>query len=178
MMTLYPVQDTFVRGEISPRLHARASLDLYRAALSKCENFVTLPHGGIRKRGGTYFVGEVKTSAKRTRGIPFIFSADQAYMLEFGDLYIRVYAYGARVGTVEVATPYLEADLFDLQFVQSADQMWITHRDYLPQVLTRTAHTIWTLAEFAFLDGPYDDINTSATTMAPAETGAVHPLMT
>ncbi|RWD44649.1 hypothetical protein [Mesorhizobium sp.] len=178
MTTLYPVQDTFVRGEISPRIHARASLDLYRAALSKCENFVTLPHGGIRKRGGTYFVGEVKTSAKRTRGIPFIFSADQAYMLEFGDLYVRVYAYGARVGTVEVATPYLEADLFDLQFVQSADQMWITHRDYLPQVLTRTAHTIWTLAEFVFLDGPYDDINTSATTMAPAETGAVHPLMT
>jgi hypothetical protein len=115
MTTLYPVQDTFVRGEISPRLHARASLDLYRAALSKCENFVTLPHGGIRKRGGTYFVGEVKTSARRTRGIPFIFSADQAYMLEFGDLYVRVYAYGARVGTVEVATPYLEADLFDLQ---------------------------------------------------------------
>ncbi|WP_192360490.1 hypothetical protein [Mesorhizobium mediterraneum] len=178
MTTLYAVQDTFVRGEISPRLHARASLDFYRAALSKCENFVTLPHGGIRKRGGSYFVGEAKDSSKKTRGIPFIFSADQAYMLEFGDLYIRVYAYGARVGTVEVATPYLEADLFDLQFVQSADQMWITHEDYPPQVLTRAAHTTWTLAEFVFLDGPYDDINTTATTMAPAETGAVHPLMT
>ncbi|MER8793968.1 hypothetical protein NKH75_07135 [Mesorhizobium sp. M0984] len=75
-------------------------------------------------------------------------------------------------------TPYLEADLFDLQFVQSADQMWITHSDYLPRVLTRTAHTTWTLAEFVFLDGPYDEINTTATTMAPAETGAVHPLMT
>ncbi|MER9079962.1 hypothetical protein [Mesorhizobium sp. M0895] len=56
--------------------------------------------------------------------------------------------------------------------------MWITHSDYLPRVLTRTAHTTWTLAEFVFLDGPYDDINTTATTMAPAETGAVHPLMT
>ena len=60
MTTLYPVQDVFTRGEISPRLHARASLDFYRAALAKCENFVTLPHGGIRKRGGTYFAGEVK----------------------------------------------------------------------------------------------------------------------
>ncbi|TJV30323.1 MAG: hypothetical protein E5Y16_22135, partial [Mesorhizobium sp.] len=178
MPTLYPIQDTFVRGEISPRLHARASLDLYRAALSRCENFLTLPHGGIRKRGGTYFCAEVKDSSKATRLIPFIFSADQAYALEFGDLYIRVHAYGARVGTVEVATPYLEADLFDLQFVQSADQMWITHKNHLPQVLTRTAHTTWTLAEFVFLDGPYDDINTSATTLTPAETGAVHPDMT
>ncbi|TRC72746.1 hypothetical protein FJV83_10140 [Mesorhizobium sp. WSM4307] len=178
MTTLYPVQDVFTRGEISPRLHARASLDFYRAALARCENFVTLPHGGIRKRGGTYFAGEVKISAKKTRLIPFIFSADQAYVLEFGDLYIRVYAYGARVGTVEVASPYLEADLFKLAYVQSADQMWIVHKDYAPKVLTRTAHTAWTLTDFAFLDGPYDEINTTPTTLTPASTGHATPRMT
>jgi hypothetical protein len=178
MPTLYPLQDTFVRGEISPRLHARASLDLYRAGLSRCENFITLPHGGLRKPGGTYFVGEVKTSAKKTRGIPFIFSADQAYMLEFGDLYIRVYAYGVRVGTVEVVTPYVEADLFELDYVQSADQMWISHRDYPLKVLTRTAHTTWTLDDYEIEDGPYDDINDTATTLTPADYGSVTPKMT
>ncbi|MER8466492.1 hypothetical protein [Mesorhizobium sp. M1396] len=178
MTTLYPIQDVFTRGKISPRLHARASLDFYRAALSKCENFVTLPHGGIRKRGGTYFAGEVKISAKRTRLIPFIFSADQAYALEFGDRYIRVYAYGARVGTVEVSSPYLEADLFELAYVQSADQMWITHRNYPPKVLTRSAHTAWALTDFEFLDGPYDDINKTSTTLTPADTGHLTPDMT
>lgn len=178
MTALYPVQDVFTRGEISPRLHSRASLDLYRAALAKCENFVTLPHGGIRARGGTYFVNEVKNSAKKTRGVPFIFSSDQAYCLEFGDLYIRVYAYGARVGTVEIASPYLEADLFELAYVQSADQMWITHRDYPPKVLTRSAHTTWTLTDFQFLDGPYDDITDTATTLTPADTGSLTPKMT
>jgi hypothetical protein len=178
MATLYPLQDTFVRGEISPRLHARASLDLYRAGLSRCENFVTLPHGGLRKRGGTYFAGEVKTSAKKTRLIPFIFSTDQAYALEFGDRYIRVYAYGARVGTVEVASPYLEADLFELAYVQSADQMWITHRDYPPKVLTRSAHMAWALTDFEFLDGPYDEINATATTLTPSDTGHLTPKMT
>ncbi|TIO10577.1 hypothetical protein [Mesorhizobium sp.] len=178
MTTLYPVQDVFTRGEISPRLHARASLDLYRAALSKCENFVTLPHGGIRKRGGTIFVGEVKNAAKTTRGIPFIFSSEQAYCLEFGDQYIRVYAYGARVGTVEIASPYVEADLFDLAYVQSADQMWISHKDYPLKVLTRTAHTIWTLEDYEFEDGPYDDINDTATTLTPSNTGHLTPNMT
>ncbi|MFC3324265.1 hypothetical protein [Mesorhizobium cantuariense] len=177
MTTLYPIQDVFTRGEISPRLHARASLDFYRAALSKCENFVTLPHGGIRKRGGTYFAGEVKISAKKTRLIPFIFSADQAYALEFGDQYIRVYAYGARVGTVEVASLYLEADLFDLAYVQSADQMWITHRDYPPKVLTRTAHTAWALTDYEIADGPYDPINETATTLTPASYGSFVPKM-
>ncbi|PTE07683.1 hypothetical protein [Mesorhizobium helmanticense] len=177
MTTLYPVQDVFTRGEISPRLHARASLDLYRAALARCENFLTLPHGGIRKRGGTVFVGEVKNAAGKTRGIPFIFSSEQAYCLEFGDLYIRVYAYGARVGTVEVASPYLEADLFDLAYVQSADQMWITHRNYPPKVLTRTAHTTWTLGDYPFEDGPYDDINDTSTTLTPADYGSLTPDM-
>jgi hypothetical protein len=177
MTTLYPIQDVFTRGEISPRLHARASLDFYRAALSKCENFVTLPHGGIRKRGGTYFAGEVKISTKKTRLIPFIFSADQAYALEFGDQYIRVYAYGARVGTVEVASPYLEADLFELAYVQSADQMWITHRDYPPKVLTRSAHTAWALTDFEIADGPYDPINDTATTLTPASYGSFVPKM-
>ncbi|MEZ2329962.1 hypothetical protein AB6802_09575 [Mesorhizobium sp. RCC_202] len=178
MTALYPVQDVFTRGEISPRLHSRASLDLYRAALAKCENFITLPHGGIRARGGTYFVGEVKTSSKKTRAIPFVFSSDQAYCLEFGDLYIRVYAYGARVGTVEIASPYLEADLFDLQYVQSADQMWITHRNYPSKTLTRTANTTWTLDDFEIQDGPFDDINDTSTTLTPASTGHATPKMT
>ncbi|RUY98363.1 hypothetical protein EN974_15440 [Mesorhizobium sp. M7A.F.Ca.CA.001.12.2.1] len=178
MTTLYPIQDVFTRGEISPRLHARASLDFYRAALAKCENFITLPHGGIRKRGGTYFAGEVKISAKTTRLIPFIFSADQAYALEFGDRYIRVHAYGARVGAVEVASPYLEADLFELAYVQSADQMWITHRDHPPKVLTRSAHTAWALTDFEFLDGPYDPVNDTATTLTPSDTGHLTPRMT
>ena len=177
-MTLYPSQDTFVRGEVSPRLHARASLDLYRAGLAKCENFITLPHGGIRKRGGTYFVGEVKDSSKRTRGIPFIFSAEQAYWLEFGNLYMRVYAYGARVGTVEVTTPYTEAQLPDLMFYQSADEMWITHTDHAPRKLTRTAHTSWALAQFVIDDGPYDVEDAQGTMMTPAHVGSVVPLMT
>lgn len=177
-MTLYPAQDTFVRGEVSPRLHARASLDLYRAGLAKCENFITLPHGGIRKRGGTYFCAEVKDSSKRTRGIPFIFSADQAYWLEFGNLYIRVYAYGARVGSFEVTTPYLEAELPDLMFYQSADVMWIAHSDHPLQTLTRTAHTTWALAEFVIDDGPYDEEDTQGTKLTPAARGSAVPTMT
>jgi len=172
-MTLYPSQDTFVRGEVSPRLHARASLDLYRAGLAKCENFITLPHGGIRKRGGTYFVGEVKDSSKRTRGIPFIFSAEQAYWLEFGNLYMRVYAYGARVGTVEVTTPYTEAQLPDLMFYQSADEMWIVHPNHALRKLIRTAHTSWALSEFVIDDGPYDVEDTQGTTLTPASHGSV-----
>lgn len=178
MVALYPVQDVFVRGEISPRLHARASLDLYRAALSKCENLITLPHGGIRKRGGTYFAGEVKDSSKRVRLIPFVFSADQAYAIEVGDFYLRVYAYGARVATVEVVTPWPEQVLSELQFYQSADVMWIVHGDYQTRTLTRLAHDSWAIAVHSIEDGPYLVEDTQGTTLKPANTGGVVPVMT
>jgi len=184
MVALYPLQDTFVRGELSPRLHARASLDLYRAGLSTCENFLTLPHGGLRKRGGGYYVGELGPSAfgpgveGLIRLIPFIFSADQAYCMEFGELYLRLYAYGARVGTIELTTPWPEDDLDGIQFVQSADEMWLVHPDYPPQKLIREAALTWTLEEFEFNDGPYKDINLTATTLTPASTGSLTPIMT
>ena len=178
MPTIYPIQDAFVRGELSPRLHARASLDLYRAGLAVCENFLTLPHGGIRKRAGSYYVGEVKTSANAVRLVPFIFSADQAYCLEFGNLYLRIYAYGARVGTIELVTPWPTAALDGIQFVQSADVMWLVHPDYAPQVLTREAALTWTLEEIEFQDGPYKAINLTPTTLTPASTAHITPAMT
>ncbi|MBL8578083.1 MAG: hypothetical protein JNK47_12720 [Mesorhizobium sp.] len=178
-VAVFPAQDTFVRGELSPRLHARASLDLYRAGLAICENFITLPHGGIRKRGGTYFCAEVKNSAKKTILIPFIYSSEQAYCLEVGDLYIRIYAYGSRVGSsLEVATPYLEADIERLRFYQSADQMWIVHPSYAPRVLTRTGHTTWSFTQFVIDDGPYDEEDTQGTTITPAAHGSITPTMT
>lgn len=184
MPTIYPIQDAFVRGELSPRLHARASLDLYRAGLAVCENFLTLPHGGIRKRAGSYYVGELGPGSFGpgvtgvVRLFPFIFSADQAYCLELGELYLRIYAYGARVGTIELTTPWPEDALDGIQFVQSADVMWLVHPDYAPQVLTREAALTWTLDEFEFDDGPYKDINLTPTTLTPASTGSLTPIMT
>jgi hypothetical protein len=57
----------------------------------------------------------------------------------------------------EVPTPYAEADLFDLQYVQSADVVTIVHPNYAPRELARTGQTAWTLSEIAFtptIDAP------------------------
>jgi hypothetical protein len=177
-MTLFPSQDSFVRGEISPRLHARASLDLYRSALKLCENFITMPHGGIRKRGGTYFAGETKLS-QQERPYPFIYSEEQAYMLFFGDLYFRVYAYGGPVivgaDVLEVAAPWAVADVPDLQFQQSADALYVMHPDYPTQKILRSSNTDWSVSELAFDDGPFATQNTTRTNRmyASATTGSV-----
>jgi len=165
-MTLFPSQDSFVRGEISPRLHARASLDLYRSALSFCENYITLPHGGIRKRGGTYFAGATKDFGFE-RPIPFVFSEEQAYMLFFGDGYFRVYAYGGPVmdgpAVVEVVTPYSVAYVPDLQFEQSGDVLYVTHPSVNPHKITRTSNTDWTCVSIDYDDGPFSVQNADET---------------
>lgn len=172
-MSLFPVQDSMVRGEISPRLHSRASLDLYRAGLSSCANFITLPHGGIRKRGGTRFIAPVRNSAQNVRGVPFVYSQDQAYWLEFGHQYVRVYAYGGFV--VEFASPWSHLHVRDLQFAQSSDVMWVVHPSYAPRKITRVDNDSWTVETVTFKDGPFAarNLEESITAYASAVSGSI-----
>ena len=82
-------QRTFSRGEIDPKLNSRVDLAAYFASLGTCRNAFVPRSGGVVNRPGTEFVGEVKDSTKTVRLIPFIFSEDDAYTLEFGNLYVR-----------------------------------------------------------------------------------------
>lgn len=83
-------QRSFSGGEITPSLYAHVDLAKYITALRTCRNFTVAKHGGAKNRPGTGFIGEVKTSSKTIKMVPFIFNADQTYVLEFGDLYMRV----------------------------------------------------------------------------------------
>ncbi len=144
-------QLSFAGGEIAPSLYGRIDTVKYATGLKKCRNFTVLRHGGIANRPGTQFIAEVKDSSKATRIIPFVFNDDQTYILEFGDQYIRFIRNGIQLGApYEISTPYLEAELFELQYVQSADVITITHPNHAPQDLTRTGHTSWTLTPITF----------------------------
>jgi hypothetical protein len=72
-------------------MEGRTDFAKYFNGASNIENFVVLPHGPITRRPGTYFVSEIKTSSAKTRLIPFTFSTEQTYILEFGNLYIRFF---------------------------------------------------------------------------------------
>jgi hypothetical protein len=70
----------------------------------------------------------------------------------------------------EISTPYLEAELFEIKFAQSADVMYICHPNHDARKLSRTGHTSWSLDQIEFTDGPYLVANSSATTMTPSAT--------
>ena len=103
-MTVYPLQANFSRGELTPKLHARVDLEYYRAALKTCTNWTVMKQGGLRKRPGFKYIRETRDSSKTSRLIPFIFSTEQAYVLEFGENYVRKFANRAAVSTL-VGTP-------------------------------------------------------------------------
>ena len=152
-MRANPIITNFTSGEISPRLKGRVDITKYFNGCQTLENFIVMPHGGIDRRPGIYYVASTKTAGKKVRLVPFEFSTTQAYILEFGNNYIRVYKDKGQVisGTpVEITTTYTEAELFELQFAQSADTLYIAHPSHPPATLTRSSHTAWTLANVAF----------------------------
>ena len=72
---------------------------------------------------------------------------------------------------LEITSPYLTADLFQLKVDQSADVMFIDHTDYEPRKLSRTEHTLWTLVASDIQTGPFRDENTTLSkTITPSGT--------
>ncbi|BAQ85504.1 putative tail tubular protein B [uncultured Mediterranean phage uvMED] len=166
---------SFVSGEFSPKMDGRTDFEKYSSGAKTLENFLVHPQGAATRRVGTQFIAEVKSSAAKTRLIPFEFSTTQTYILEFGNNYIRFFKDKGQIlsggSAYEISTPYLTAELFDIKFAQSADVMYITHPNHEVMKLSRTGHTSWTLAEVEFTDGPYLATNTTATTLTPASAG-------
>ncbi len=173
-----PAQTSFNAGELSPLLKGRPTLDKYRNGCEVLENFIPQIQGPARKRPGTRFVAEVKDSADATRLIPFEYSTTQAYVLEFGDLYIRFYLDGGVVESspgvpYEIVSPYTSAQLAALEYAQSADVIYITHPDHPPYKLARTSALSWTITAVTFAWPPFNDENVGVITLtAGAVTGA------
>ena len=178
MARVNAIQTNFTGGQISPRLFGRVDVESYRNSLKTLNNMIVYPQGGAGRRFGTMHVGEGKDSAAGTdrkfRLVPFEYSDTNAYCLEFGHNYIRFYAQSAQVqsggSAVEVSTTYTDAQLDELQFAQSADVLYIAHRSHPVRQLVRNSATSFTLSEVVFVDGPYLDDNTTATTIAASAT--------
>lgn len=177
-------QYNFTAGEFSPKLYGRADIAKYSNGARIVENLITTVEGGVERRPGTYFINEVANSNFKTRLIPFEFSTEQAYILEFGNEYIRFYKNYERIEVSGIPyeltnSPYQTADLFDIKYIQDSDVMYLTHPDYYPRKLSRTGTVsgsdyVWTLELVDFIDGPYLDENDTDTTITPSEkTGSI-----
>jgi hypothetical protein len=84
------IQPSFSKGEISPSLYGRVDTAVYGTALAKASNCNIHIYGGVSNRPGTTFIGPCKQHTYAPRLIPFQFKTTDQYILEFGNLYMRV----------------------------------------------------------------------------------------
>jgi len=175
MARVHPFQTNFTAGELTPKLAGQIDFKKYNNGVEIMENMTVFPQGGTSRRYGTRYVAEVKDSSKITRLIPFEFNVEQSYILEFGDQYIRFYKDNGQITSggspYEIVTNITEDKLYEIQFTQSADVMYIVHESLPPQKLSRLGHTNWTLTEVDFQNGPYLDANESSVTFTSSHTG-------
>ena len=165
-------QVNFNGGEWSPLAQGRIDIGKYPNGLDLCQRFVPAQQGCLIRCPGTRWVAEAKHHTYDARLQRFEFNTTQAYMLEFGHQYVRFYLNDGQLLNTgvpyEVATPYTSDDIWDLDFAQNADTLYITHKNYPTRKLQRLAATNWTLTEVSFLDGPYLPLNLTTTTLSPA----------
>lgn len=84
-------QNSFTAGELSPRLYGRSDTAEYKNGLEEATNSIITPQGPIKRRNGTRYVAEVKESLEESILVRYQFSQSQAFILEFGNQYIRFF---------------------------------------------------------------------------------------
>lgn len=175
MARFNPIKNSFVAGELSPRLEGRDDLEHYHNGLRQSVNGIIWPHGGWTRRPGTAFVTEVPDSSEAGRLIPFVFSVDTAYVILANDGLFRYFSNNAAVASVgafadgalfadgagfadvgdpiEDTSPYTAAQLRDMQWAQTGDVLYLIHPGHPNRTLTRNSSTNFTLAKIVWEDG-------------------------
>lgn len=158
------LQSSFGSGEIAPAIFGRVDIAQYSNACEVVENFLIKTSGSAISTPGTTYIQTVSNVTLRTRLISFVFNRSDAYIIEMGKNYFRFYTNQGIVLTTGT-TPYVlyhqysDTEIFDVQYTQLNDVIYMAHPDYPPQVLTRLSAASWTIGGLVFVGGPFKDEN-------------------
>lgn len=187
-MAIRHIQYSFSTGEVSPRF-VRGDVDRYATSLRRCSGWKLRPKGGAETREGTRFIGHPKNPTEPARVVLFEFNIEQTYQLIFGPGVVEVYLddlplLGPGATPVEMTVPYLAMELFELQFSQSADVLFVTHPNHPPATISRVAADAFEYGSQGFRPVPFvslgfeppAELNLSAVTGDNVAAGASAPV--
>lgn len=147
-MRLRTVQTNFASGELDPLMHFRADTGAYKNGAASLLNALLYSTGGCARRPPTRhcdnLVGE-------TRLVGFDFSSTERYVLGFSNGRLDVFdTEGALLTSITSGCNWDSASLREFTYTQAADTMFICHRDWQNQVITRTGLNTFIVEDFAF----------------------------
>lgn len=92
------IQPSFARGEIGPDLYGRVDVAAYAVALKTALNMIVNSYGGTSNRAGLMMLCPCKESTGTPAAlIEFKYNDEDTYVLEFGDMFMRVIRNDAQV---------------------------------------------------------------------------------
>ncbi len=139
------IKTTFTAGEVSPSLLGRGDLRAYDNGALKLRNVFIQPTGGVKRRSGLRHLDQI---AGPGRLIAFEFNTEQTYLLVVTDLQMAVYVDGVLQTTL--VTPWVEEDIANLAWTQSADTLLLVHGNYPPKKLIRSTGGVWSIIDWEF----------------------------
>ncbi len=156
------LKTSFTAGEVGPELLGRPDLRAYANGAARLRNVFIQPTGGVQRRPGLRHIALLPGPV---RLIPFEFNTEQTYLLAFEQGGMRVF-----VGDAEVALvggPWTGAMLPQLSWTQSADTLLVVHPEMVPQRITRTGHTSWSVRPWDFVPAPFHRFAPAAVALVP-----------
>jgi len=133
-------QDEFSKGELSPMVYGRVTIDATLKGVKKGLNTITYPQGGIGKRFGTIYRGEI-TGVTDWRDIffeSFPYLNECVYLLVFVPGQIEIYLEGILVATI--ASALLTTDVVQTMDWTILDRFFrVTAGVIQPQDLVRSS---------------------------------------
>ena len=175
--TLRTVITNFSSGELNPLLATRTDVGSYFQGAKSCKNFSLLAEGGLMRRPGTTYLA---TLPAECRLIPFIFSDDEVAIIALSNNRMDVYNISGSALTSNYTTNcnWTTAQLFELNFAQFGDTIYITHRNNAIRKIFRESASSFIVNTFSFdthssgypIYQPYYKYADSATTITPSAT--------
>lgn len=161
MARLRLLQNSLISGVIAPTLLGRVDLEKYYNAVEEAENVVIMPHGGMERRSGLKYLDSVTAGS---RLFSFEFSVTQNYVMVLSTANVKVYkpndatVYATVAWSIALTTTQLQ----DMDIIQSADTVIITHEDFNPISIQRQgSDTSWLVADIALTNIPKFDYDTT-----------------
>ena len=163
------IKTSFTGGEVAPELLGRPDLRAWANGASRLRNVFIQPTGGVTRRPGLRHIATLPGAA---RLVPFEFNTEQTYLLVITAGQLQVFVDDAVLATV--AGPWTVDMLPQLAWTQSADTLLLCHPEMVPQRVTRSSSTAWTVADWSFTTLPFHRFaDASATMTASGNSGSV-----
>jgi hypothetical protein len=133
-------QDIFSKGELSPFMYARVSVNEYNNGLKTAKNVLTYPAGAAGKRFGTLYQSTLTgfTDFTQLYFQTFQYLNECVYQLVFTPLLISIYLEGLLVATV--TTTLTQLQVFNMSTTVLNSIFRVTGQGFKPFDLTRSAN--------------------------------------